>query len=138
MGWLFWASLSAVASALTAILAKLGVENVPTSAAVVFRTIVVLMLTGAMMVSLGEHRSLTTISRRSLVFLTLSGLATGVAWIAYFRALQLGPASRVAPIDKLSLPLAIILAAVVLNESMTWRLVLGVTLMTIGALITIK
>ena len=138
MGWLFWASLSAVASALTAILAKLGVENVPTSAAVVFRTIVVLMLTGAMMVSLGEHRSLTSISRRSLVFLTLSGLATGVAWIAYFRALQLGPASRVAPIDKLSLPLAIILAAVVLNESMTWRLVLGVTLMTIGALITIK
>jgi len=138
MGWLFWASLSAVASALTAILAKLGVENVPTSAAVVFRTIVVLMLTGAMMLSLGEHRSLTTISRRSLVFLTLSGLATGVAWIAYFRALQLGPASRVAPIDKLSLPLAIILAAVVLNESMTWRLVLGVTLMTIGALITIK
>jgi len=138
MGWLFWASLSAVASALTAILAKLGVENVPTSAAVVFRTIVVLMLTGAMMVSLGEHRSLTSISRRSLVFLTLSGLATGVAWIAYFRALQLGPASRVAPIDKLSLPLAIILAAVVLNESMTWRLVLGVALMTIGALITIK
>jgi transporter family protein len=138
MGWLFWASLSAVASALTAILAKLGVENVPTSAAVVFRTIVVLMLTGAMMLSLGEHRSLTTISRRSLVFLTLSGLATGVAWIAYFRALQLGPASRVAPIDKLSLPLAIILAAVVLNESMTWRLVLGVALMTIGALITIK
>ena len=138
MGWLFWASLSAVASALTAILAKLGVENVPTSAAVVFRTIVVLMLTGAMMVSLGEHRSLTTISRRSLVFLTLSGLATGVAWIAYCRALQLGPASRVAPIDKLSLPLAIILAAAVLNESMTWRLVVGVALMTIGALITIK
>jgi len=138
MGWLFWASLSAVAAALTTKMAKLGVENVPTSAAVVFRTIVVLMLTGAMMVSLGEHRSLTTISRRSLVFLTLSGLATGVAWIAYFRALQLGPASRVAPIDKLSLPLAIILAAVVLNESMTWRLVLGVALMTIGALITIK
>ena len=138
MGWLFWASLSAVASALTAILAKLGVENVPTSAAVVFRTIVVLMLTSAMMLSLGEHRSLMTASRRSLVFLTLSGLATGVAWIAYFRALQLGPASRVAPIDKLSLPLAIILAAVVLNESMTWRLVVGVALMTIGALITIK
>jgi transporter family protein len=79
-----------------------------------------------------------TASRRSLVFLTLSGLATGVAWIAYFRALQLGPASRVAPIDKLSLPLAIILAAVVLHESMTWRLVVGVALMTLGALITIK
>ena len=137
MGWLFWASLSAVASALTAILAKLGVENVPTSAAVVFRTIVVLMLTGAMMVSLGEHRSLTSISRRSLVFLTLSGLATGVAWIAYFRALQLGPASRVAPIDKLSLPLTIVLAAFWLGEPISWRVAAGVSLMTIGALLTL-
>ena len=138
MGWLFWASLSAVASALTAILAKLGVENVPTSAAVVFRTIVVLMLTGAMMVSLGEHRSLTTISRRSLVFLTLSGLATGVAWIAYFRALQLGPASRVAPIDKLSLALTIALAAFVLGESVSWKVALGATLMVIGSLLTLS
>jgi len=138
MGWLFWASLSAVASALTAILAKLGVENVPTSAAVVFRTVVVLMLTGAMMLSLGEHRSLTTISRRSLVFLTLSGLATGVAWIAYFRALQLGPASRVAPIDKLSLALTIVLAALVLGESVSWKVAFGATLMVIGSLLTLS
>jgi transporter family protein len=116
MGWLFYAFVSAVASALTAILAKIGIENVPTSAAVVIRTFVVLLLTGTLMVSLGEHRAIPSISRRSLVFLILSGVMTGVAWMAYFRALQIGRASRVAPIDKLSLPLTIILAAVVLNE----------------------
>jgi transporter family protein len=137
MGWLFYASLSAVASALTAILAKLGVEQVPTSLAVVFRTLVVLVLTGTLTVALGEHRALATVSRRSLVYLTLSGLMTGVAWLAYFRALQIGRASRVAPIDKLSLPLAIVLAALVLHESISWRLALGVGLMTIGALLTI-
>jgi transporter family protein len=137
MGWLFYASLSAVASALTAILAKLGVEQVPTTLAVVFRTFVVLLLTGALTIGLGEHRALPTISRRSLLFLTLSGFMTGVAWLAYFRALQLGRASRVAPIDKLSLPLAIVLAAVVLHESISWRLAAGVALMTIGALLTI-
>jgi transporter family protein len=137
MGWLFYASLSAVASALTAILAKLGVEQVPTTLAVVFRTFVVLLLTGALTIALGEHRALPTISRRSLLFLTLSGFMTGVAWLAYFRALQLGRASRVAPIDKLSLPLAIVLAAVVLHESISWRLAAGVALMTVGALLTI-
>jgi transporter family protein len=138
MGWLFYASLSAVASALTAILAKLGVEQVPTSLAVVFRTIVVLLLTGTLTIALGEHRALSSLSRRSLVYLTLSGVMTGVAWLAYFRALQLGRASRVAPIDKLSLPLAIILAALVLHESLSWKLAVGVTLMTVGALLTIS
>lgn len=137
MGWLFYACLSAVASALTAILAKLGVEQVPTSLAVVYRTVVVLLITGAVALSLGEFRAFATVSRRSLVFLTLSGAATGIAWFAYFKALQLGPASRVAPVDKLSLPIAIVLAAVVLHETLTWKLALGVALMTIGALLTI-
>jgi transporter family protein len=137
MGWLFFACLSAVASALTAILAKLGVEQVPTVLAVVFRTMVVLLFTGTLTIALGEHRALSSLSRRSLLYLTLSGVMTGVAWLAYFRALQLGRASRVAPIDKLSLPLAIVLAALVLNESLSWRLVMGVALMTVGALLTI-
>ena len=87
---------------------------------------------------MGEHRALQTISRRSLVFLVLSAVATGVSWLAYYRALQLAPASRVAPIDKMSLPLTLILAALFLGEAMTWRLVLGVTLMTVGALFTLK
>jgi transporter family protein len=75
--------------------------------------------------------------RRSWIFLTLSGVATGLSWLAYFRALQLGPASRVAPIDKLSLPLTIILAAFVLGESITWKVGVGVAMMTAGALLTI-
>jgi transporter family protein len=78
------------------------------------------------------------ISRRSIVFLVLSGVATSVSWLAYFRALQLGPASRVAPIDKLSLPLTILLAAIWLSESVGWRVGLGAALMTIGALLTIS
>ncbi len=95
-------------------------------------------LAWAIVLGLGEHRALQTISRRSLVFLVLSAVATGVSWLAYYRALQLAPASRVAPIDKLSLPLTLILAALFLGEAMTWRLVLGVTLMTVGALFTLK
>jgi transporter family protein len=86
----------------------------------------------------GEHHKLGTVSRRSLLFLALSGLATGLSWLAYFRALQLSPASRVAPIDKLSLPLTIMLAALFLGESISWKLGIGVTLMTIGALLTIS
>jgi transporter family protein len=88
--------------------------------------------------ALGEHRALATVSRRSLMFLLLSGIFTGVSWLAYFRAFQLGPASRVAPIDKLSLPLTVLLAMVTLHEPMNWRLGVGVSLMVLGALLTIR
>jgi transporter family protein len=138
MGWLFYAVLSAVASALTAILAKVGVENVPSAFAVAYRTAVVLVLTVLVTAVSGQFRGLSTPSRKSLVFLTLSGLMTGVAWLAYFRALQLGPASRVAPIDKLSLPITIVLAALALGEPMSWRLAAGAVLMTVGAILTIR
>jgi bacterial/archaeal transporter family protein len=138
MTWLVYAGISAVAAAATAILAKIGVEGVPSTLATAIRTAVVLMFAWAIVFSLGEHRSLATVSRRSLTFLFLSGLATGVSWLAYFRALQLGPASRVAPIDKLSLPLTIVLAAMVLGEAIGWKVAVGVALMTIGALLTIS
>ena len=92
----------------------------------------------AITIDLKEHHAWSSISRRSLLFLALSGLATGVSWLAYFRALQLAPASRVAPIDKLSLPLTIILAMLFLGESITWRLGVGVALMTVGAILTIS
>ena len=138
MQWLFYAALSAVAAAATAVLAKLGVENVPSSLATAVRTLVVVVLAWAIVIVLGEHRALTTISRRSLLFLTLSGLGTAVSWLAYFRALQLGSASHVAPIDKLSLPLTIALAVAILGEPFSWRLAIGVGLMTAGALLTIK
>jgi transporter family protein len=138
MTWLVYACVSAVAAAATAILAKIGVEGVPSTLATAIRTAVVLVFAWAIVFIVGEHRSLATVSRRSLTFLVLSGLATGVSWLAYFRALQLGPASRVAPIDKLSLPLTIVLAAFVLGETVGWKVAVGVALMTIGALLTIS
>ena len=137
MTWLVFACVSAAAAAITAILAKVGVEGVPSNLATAIRTVVIMVFAWAIVVFTGEHRALVGISRRSLTFLVLSGVATGVSWLAYFRALQLGPASRVSPIDKLSLPLTIVLAAMFLGESVGWKLGLGVALMTIGAVLTI-
>ena len=138
MAWLVYACVSAGAAALTAILAKIGVEGVPSTLATAIRTVVVVVFAWLMVFGLGEQRVIGHVSRRSLVFLALSGLATGVSWLAYFRALQLGPASRVAPIDKLSLPLTIALAALWLGEPVSWRLGAGIALMTTGALVAVS
>jgi bacterial/archaeal transporter family protein len=137
MSWLFYALVSAAAAAATAILAKIGVQGVPSTLATAIRTAVVLIFAWLMVAQAGQLRLVTAISRRSLLFLALSGIATGISWLAYFRALQLGPASRVAPIDKLSLPLTVILAMLILSEKVTWTVGLGIALMTIGALVTL-
>src|SRR5436190_9932634 len=137
MSWLVFAFISAGAAALTAILAKIGIEGVPSNVATAIRTIVITAFAWAIVAGTGELRAVSTISRRSLVFLVLSGVATGISWLAYFRALQMAPASQVSPIDKLSLPLTIILAAAFLGETVSWKLGLGVALMTIGAILTI-
>ncbi len=137
MSWLFYAFVSAGAAAVTATLAKIGVEGVPSTLATAFRTTVVLIIAWTLVLAFGERQALMAMPRRSWIFLSLSGVATGLSWLAYFRALQLGPASRVAPIDKLSLPLTIILAAFVLGESITWKIGVGVAMMTAGALLTI-
>ena len=136
MTWLAYALLSALAAAATAILSKLGVEGVPSTLATAIRTVVVALLAWSLVAAGGEHRALPTISNRSLVFLVLSGIATAVSWLAYFQALQMAPASWVAPIDKLSLPLTVLLAVVFLREPTSWQLVTGVALMAIGATIT--
>jgi transporter family protein len=137
MSWVFYAFLSAAAAAATAILAKIGVQGVPSTLATAVRTTVVLVFAWLMVVQARELRLVTTLSRRSVLFLGLSGIATGISWLAYFRALQLGPASRVAPLDKLSLPLTVLLAMLILSEQITWTVGLGVALMTVGALITL-
>ena len=137
MGWLGYALVSAVAAAATAILAKIGVEGVPSNLATAIRTVVITVFAWALVTVTGERHALANILRRSLWFLVLSAVATGISWLAYYRALQLAPASRVSPVDKLSLPLTIALAAVFLGESVGWRLGLGVALMTIGAVLTI-
>jgi transporter family protein len=136
--YLPYALVSAVAAAATVILAKLGVEGIPSTLATALRTIVVLIFAWAIAIANGEHRDLSRISTRSLVFLALSGIATGVSWLAYFRALQLGPASRVAPIDKSSIALSLVLAAVFLREPLTWRVGIGGALIVVGAILTIR
>jgi transporter family protein len=109
----------------------------PSNLATAIRTIVITGFAWAIVAGTGEYRALGSLTRRSLVFLELSAVATGISWLAYFRALQMAPASRVTPIDKLSLPLTIVLAAAFLGESVSWKLGLGVALMTVGAILTI-
>jgi bacterial/archaeal transporter family protein len=137
MPWWVFAFASAAAAAVTAILAKIGVEGVPSNLATAVRTAVVLIFASGIVVLRGEQQALSALRGRPLLFLVLSGVATGLSWLAYFRALQLAPASRVAPIDKLSLALTIVLAALVLGESVSWKVALGATLMVIGSLLTL-
>src|SRR5258708_2930177 len=137
MAWLPYALISALAAAATAILAKVGIQDVPSNLATAIRTAVILVFAWAIAIGGGQHHALGKLSGRSLLFLVLSGVATGISWLAYFRALQLGPASRVAPIDKLSLALTLVLAAAFLRETITWQVALGVALMVAGALLTI-
>ncbi|HVW03737.1 MAG TPA: EamA family transporter [Vicinamibacterales bacterium] len=138
MTWWMFAFASALAAAATAILAKLAVEDIPSNLATAIRTGVVLIFAWGIVFARGEHVTLTALRWRSWVFLVLSGIATGLSWLAYFRALQLAPASRVAPIDKLSLAFTIVLAAVVLREPISWRLGIGAALMVAGALLTLR
>jgi transporter family protein len=138
VSWLPYALLSAVFAAATAILAKLGVEGVPATLATAIRTLVILVFAWSIAFAKGEHHALSGLSKKALLFLVLSGVATGLSWLAYFRALQLGPASRVAPVDKLSLAMTIVLAVLVLGEPLTWRVALGAALIVAGALLTIR
>lgn len=138
MQWLLFAIISACAAGATAILAKIGVRDVPSNAATAARTAVVLLFALTIVIARGEFAGLRAMRPRSALFLLLSGVATGISWLAYFRALQLAPASRVAPIDKLSLPITIVLATLVLGEPLNWRLLLGVLLMVAGALLTLE
>jgi transporter family protein len=137
MSWWTYALLSAFFAALTAVLAKVGVESVPSNLATALRTVVIIVFVWAVVLARGEHHALGGISRKSLLFLGLSGLATGASWLAYFKALQLGPASRVAPLDKTSLLLTVLLAVIFLREPLTFKLAAGVALMVAGAALTL-
>ena len=119
--WPFWAMLSAVFAALTAILAKVGVEQVGSDVATFLRTVVIVFVLGLILLGTQQWQSLNSISGRTYVFLTLSGLATGASWLCYFRALKLGEASRVAPVDKLSVVLVALFGVLFFNEILTRR-----------------
>jgi transporter family protein len=135
MSWLIFAFLSAIFAAVTAILAKIGVENVNSNLATAIRTIVIMIFAWSIVFFQKSFNGLESISRRSLIFLVLSGLTTGLSWIFYFRALQLGNASKVVPIDKLSLVLTIIFAAIFLSEKVSPIMILGSILMSVGAIL---
>ena len=135
MNWLTWALLSAVFAAATAILAKRGVEGVDSHLATAIRTTVALVSPRAVALAAAPAGSLAAVSRRTWLWLVLSGLATGLSWLCYFRALQLGEASRVAPIDKLSVVLVVLFAALFLGETLTARTLLGAGLIAAGAVV---
>jgi transporter family protein len=135
--WVLYALLSAVFAALTSILAKVGIENVNSNLAVAIRTVVVVILAWGIVLFTGKHKELSNISQKSLVFLVLSGIATGLSWICYYRALQTGPASKVIPIDKFSVVLGMVLAFVVLKEALTVKSIIGGALITIGTFVLI-
>ncbi|WP_422421174.1 EamA family transporter [Pseudomonas sp. GZD-222] len=130
--WTFWALLSAVFAALTAIFAKVGISGINSDFATLLRTVVVLISLALILFATGQYQSLGSISARSYLFLVLSGLATGASWICYFRALQLGQASQVAPVDKLSVVLVAVLGVTLLGEKLDLRQWLGISLVTLG------
>jgi transporter family protein len=150
MSWIGWAILSAVFAAATALLAKAGVEHVDSNLAMALRTTVVLVFAWGIVFALGKPEiggpgtgglghgawaEIRSLDRRTVLFLLLSGLATGLSWLCYFRALQLGPASRVAPIDKLSVPLVIVFAWLLLGEKLNPPALIGGLLITAGAVV---
>lgn len=135
--WFVFAVGSSVFAALTSILAKIGIEGVSSNLATAVRTTVVLAMAWGMVFLTGAQGGLGQISRRSWLFLILSGLATGASWLCYYRALQLGPASKVVPIDKLSVVITLVLAALLLHEQVTPKSVLGCLLLGAGTLLMV-
>ena len=135
LSWPFWALLSAGFAALTAIFAKVGVENVNSDFATFIRTIVILLAAGMMVYVTGNWQSPSNVSAKTWVFLVLSGFATGASWICYFRALKLGNAAQVAPIDKLSVVFVAVFAVLFLGEKLSLPNWLGVILIACGAVL---
>lgn len=133
--WQTWAVLSAIFAAMTAIFAKIGVEDVNSDLATFIRTAVILVVLAAILFSLGEFKSVGSISGKTYLFLVLSGLATGASWLCYFRALKIGNASQVAPIDKLSVVLVAVFGVLFLGEKLTGLNWAGVCLIAVGAVL---
>lgn len=135
--WFWFALLSAVFAALTSILAKIGIDGVDSNLATAVRTVVVVVMAWGMVFLTNAQNGISKISPKSWIFLILSGLATGASWLCYYRALQLGEASRVVPIDKLSVVITLILAFVFLHETFTLKSLLGCILIGIGTLVMV-
>ncbi len=135
--WAIFALLSAIFAALTSILAKIGIEGVNSNLATAVRTVVVVIMAWVMVFITNTQSGITEISRKSWIFLILSGLATGASWMCYYRALQIGEASKVVPIDKLSVVITLVLAFIFLHEAVTVKSVIGCILIGAGTLIMV-
>ncbi len=135
--WWVYAILSAIFAALTAIFAKLGVTNVNSNLATAIRTIVILLIAWGIVLFRNEYKGLAALSKQNLFFLIISGIATGLSWIFYFKALQLGKVSQVAPVDKLSVALTILLSVIFLGEALSWKTAIGALLIIFGTLVLI-
>ena len=135
--WLVFAILSAIFAALTSILAKVGIEGVNSNLATAIRTVVVVAMSWGMVFLTNSQNGITEISRKSWIFLILSGLATGASWLCYYKALQIGDASKVVPIDKLSVVITLVLAFVFLHQDFTIKSLIGCVLIGIGTLIMV-
>ena len=135
--WAIFASLSAIFAALTSILAKVGIEGVNSNLATAVRTIVVVLMAWFMVFITGNQNGIVDISKKSWIFLILSGLATGASWLCYYKALQLGEVSKVVPIDKLSIVITIILAFIFLGEQITLKTLIGCCLIVAGTFVMI-
>jgi transporter family protein len=134
-GWLLFALGSAVFAALTAILGKVGVSEINSDLATLIRTVVILFVAALAVTARGAWEPLNRVSRFGATMLVLSGVATGLSWLCYYRALQLAPASRVAPVDKLSVALVVLFAVLFLGEPLSWKFALGVGLVVGGVLV---
>ena len=135
--WWVYALLSALFAALTAIFAKIGIQGVNTDLATAIRTVVILILAWAIAYFRGGLGTMQTLTKQNMIFLVLSGLATGMSWIFYFKALQMGKVSQVAPVDKLSVAIAIVLSVVFLGEVLTLKAAIGAVLIIIGTIVLI-
>jgi transporter family protein len=135
--WWIYALLSAFFAALTAVFAKIGIAGVNSNLATAIRTVVILVVAWAIVLSRSEQKGLAALSKHNLLFLVISGVATGLSWIFYFKAMQVGKVSQVAPVDKLSVALTIILSVVFLKEVLTLKMVIGALLIIAGTIVLI-
>lgn len=136
--WWIYALLSAFFAALTAIFAKVGIKGVDTDLATAIRTVVILVIAWGIAFFRGGAATMNTLSKQNILFLCLSGIATGLSWVFYFKALQLGKVSQVAPVDKMSVAIAIILSIIFLGETLTWKTAIGALLIIGGTLVLIS
>lgn len=136
--WKYYAVLSAVFAGLTAILAKMGLKGISGNLATAIRTVVIVFISWGIVLAAGQLKEVKSLSRNNLLFLVLSGVATGLSWIFYFKALETGPVSKVAPIDKLSVPIAIGLSVLLLKESIDWKTIASALLIVTGTIILIR